>query len=115
MTAARARRAGVIAAGFGERLRSASAVAKPLLRIGGRALIDRVLELSEHDIEPIHAQRFTHGLQQPRVVRAVTAGRTFLFAVDTEQAGHPSRCSAMATSWGLSTSIESGMRTPSIG
>lgn len=43
MTPTRARRAGVIAAGRGERLRAASAAPKPLVRVGGRTLIDRVL------------------------------------------------------------------------
>ena len=37
-------RAGIIAAGRGDRLRHGSAVPKPLVRVGGRTLIERVLE-----------------------------------------------------------------------
>jgi NDP-sugar pyrophosphorylase family protein len=38
------RRAGIIAAGRGDRLRNGSAVLKPLVRVGGRTLIERVLD-----------------------------------------------------------------------
>jgi NDP-sugar pyrophosphorylase family protein len=44
-------RAGVIAAGAGERLRSADGILKPLVTIGGEALVDRVLA-SIAEVEP---------------------------------------------------------------
>jgi NDP-sugar pyrophosphorylase family protein len=40
---ARTWRAGVIAAGWGERLRTGASTLKPLVRVGGLALVDRVL------------------------------------------------------------------------
>jgi len=43
LTPAPALRAGVIAAGRGDRLRNGSTVLKPLVRVGGQTLIDRVL------------------------------------------------------------------------
>ena len=44
MSGPRRLRAGVIAAGRGDRLRNGSAVLKPLIRVGGRTLIERVLD-----------------------------------------------------------------------
>jgi choline kinase len=47
VSAPRRLRAGVIAAGRGDRLRNAAATLKPLVRVGGRPLIDRVIESIE--------------------------------------------------------------------
>ena len=44
MSGARPTRAGIIAAGRGDRLRGGSSLLKPLVRVGGRTLIERVLE-----------------------------------------------------------------------
>ena len=75
----RAVRAGVIAAGRGDRLRHVTHTLKPLVRVGGRTLVERVL-LSLAEARPVEVVIIVNETSAA-VKDHVTASRTWPFAV----------------------------------